>query len=60
MLCVTPDVFEFVSHIIKSVLVKGLASCHDIKKRMVKEKKHERSCNNLMGSDGFTSKKNAD
>ncbi len=60
MLCVTPNVFELVSHIIKRVLVKGLASCHDLKKRMIKEQKHERSCNDLMGSDGFTYKKNVD
>ena len=60
MLCVTADVFELVSHIIKSVLVKGLASCHDLKKRIIKEQKHERSCNDLMGSDGFTYKKNED
>ena len=60
MLCLTPDVFEFVSHIIKSVLVKGLASCHDLKEKMIKEQKHERSCNDLMGSDGFTYKKNVD
>ena len=60
MLCVTPDVFEFVSHIIKRVLVKGLASCHDIKKRIIKEQKHERSCNDLMRSDGFKYKKNVD
>ena len=50
----------FVSHIIKSVLVQGLASCHDLKKRIIKEQKHERSCNDLMGSDGFTYEKNVD
>ena len=27
---------------------------------MIKEQKHERSCNDLMGSDGFTYKKNDD
>ena len=28
--------------------------------RLRKEQKHERSCNDLMGSDGFTYKKNED
>ena len=29
-------------------------------KRVRKEQKHERACNDLMGSDGFTYKKNDD
>ena len=60
MVYVTPNVIEFVSYIIKSVLVKGLASCLDLKKRIIREHKHERSCNDLMGSDGFPYKKNDD
>ena len=30
------------------------------KERIIKEQKHDRSCNDLMGSDGFTYKKNVD
>ena len=60
MLCVTPNVIEFVSYIIKSVLVKGFASCHDLKKKIIIEQKHERSCDDPMGSGGFTYKKNVD
>ena len=29
--CVSPDVFELASYIIKSILVKGFALCHDQK-----------------------------
>ena len=60
MLCVTPYVIEFMSYINKSVLVKGFASCHDLKKIIVKEQKHERSCDDLMGSDDLTYKKDVD
>ena len=60
MLCVTPNVIEFVSYIIKSVLVKGFASCHDLNKIIIREQKHERSCDDLRGSDDFTYKKYVD